>query len=128
MDNGMVQFPMKGIKNQNLGDFSYAHSVLQSLCSLDTTRQLFNLINLFNIRNNPKYLLTNAIFDLFISLYNGQEGHSENIISSFINSYNNNSNIIQTQNALNPVLFILCIFYFTFYIWKIMNLLMRIMI
>ena len=98
----MAVFPMKGIKNKNIGDFSHAHSILQSLCFLDTTRQILNSINLFNIRNNPRYLLTKEVFDLFISLYNGQEGNSENIMSCFINSYNNNADMIQTKNVLYP--------------------------
>ena len=96
----MSLFSYKGIKNLNQGDYSYAHSVLQSLCCLDCSRQ-FLQISRNDIQNNPNYLLTNAVFDLLNCLYNGQEGNSQNVLVCFINSYKRHSAYISTKNVLN---------------------------
>jgi hypothetical protein len=93
---------MKGIKNPSPNnDFSYAHSVLQSLGCLDCAKLFLQFSNLNTMRDNPQYSLTSSLFDLIKDLINGNEGNSQNVISSFINSYNNNSSIIQTQNVLS---------------------------
>ena len=98
----MSQFPMKGIKNPNPNnDFSYAHSVLQSLGCLDCAKLFIDRSNLNIMRNNPQYSLTSSLFDLIYNLINGNEGNSQNIISSFINSFYNNSSIIKTKNVLS---------------------------
>ena len=93
---------MKGINNPNFkNDFSYAHSVLQSLSCLDCANDFLKLTNTFNLKNSPKFALTNALFDLFHDLHNGKEGNSQNTIATFINSYQNNASIIKTNKVIS---------------------------
>lgn len=96
----MSLFSYRGIKNLNQGDYSYAHSVLQSLCCLECSRQLLQ-ISRNDMQNNNNYSLTNAVLDLLNCLYNGQEGNSQNVLTCFINSYNKHSAYIKTKNVLN---------------------------
>ena len=32
------QCPVQGIINKNIGNYSYAHSILQSLCNINTSK------------------------------------------------------------------------------------------
>ena len=96
----MSLFYYRGIKNLNQGDYSYAHSVLQSLCCLDCSRK-FLQISRNDMQNNNNYLLTNAVLDLLNCLYNGQEGNSQNVLTCFINSYERHRPYINTKNVLN---------------------------
>ena len=95
---------MKGIKysNFNNNNYSYAHSVLQSLSCLDCINIFLNNTNTFNLKNNQKFALTNSLYDLFSDLYNGKEGNSENIIFFFNNSYKYNASIIKSDKCLSP--------------------------
>ena len=93
---------MKGIKNPNsIMNYSYAHSVLQSLSCLDCINIFLNYTNTVNLKSSPNFALTNALYDLFSDLHSGKEGNSQNIICSFINSYNNNASIIKTNKVLS---------------------------
>ena len=82
---------MKGIKNSNFGDFSYAHSVLQSLSCLDSSNYISQNLVDFNIDNHPDYYLTMATFKLIDSLDKGKEVNSE----YFMQCFNNLPNFIK---------------------------------
>ena len=114
MNNILVS--IKGIKNINFGDFSHAHSVLQSLSCLDSSNYIAQNLNLFNIGNNPNYYLTGATFDLFDSVNKGKEGSSQYFMQCFNNAYEKNKSIIQIENVLYPDPFHFVFFYFNFYI------------
>ena len=96
----MSLFSIKGVKCSEQGDYSYAHSVLQSLSCLECSGLfLRDLAN--DIKNNGNYLLTNAVLELFNCLNNGQEGNSQKVLCCFNNSYIKHSSLIQTKNVLN---------------------------
>ena len=101
MNYNYNQAPMKGIKNSNIGNYSYAHSVLQSLCCLICINNFLNYINKFIKGNNNKYQLTNALYNLIFSLIHGREGSSELILDFFKIAYNKNSGYIESSNVLN---------------------------
>ena len=109
----MSQILMKGIKNSLQGDYSYAHSVLQSLCCLESIKEFMSR-PMNDIINNPKFLLTNAMYDLINCLINRKEGNSFNVLNSFINTYNNYSTLIPSRNVLNkdPFHFIFFLLHF----------------
>ena len=109
----MSQILMKGIKNSSQGDYSYAHSVLQSLCCLESIKEFMSR-PMNDIINNPKFLLTNAMYDLINCLINRKEGNSFNVLNSFINTYNNYSTLIPSRNVLNkdPFHFIFFLLHF----------------
>ena len=97
----------RGISNGQFGDFSYANSVLQSLSCLDSLKEVINKKEYMILLQQPQYSLANQVFNLILILnkiYN-KDAYSDPIIISFINKYNNNKYMIQSQKVLDRVPF-----------------------
>ena len=95
-------FSVKGIINNNLGDYSYAHSVLQALSCLDSSNYIAQNLPMFKIDYNPNFYLTTATFQLIDSLNKGKECNSQYFMQCYINAYEKNKSIIQIGNVLFP--------------------------
>ena len=93
----------RGISNGQFGDFSYANSVLQCLSCLDSLKEVINKKEYMILLQQPQYSLANQVFNLILILnkiYN-KDAYSDPIIISFINKYNNNKSMIQSQKVLD---------------------------
>ena len=87
-------FPMKGINNNNSNkNFSYIHSVLQSLSCLEVSQFLINQNNFQNF--NINLCITIELYNIMKMLNNGFEAYSGNII----NYYQNKVNLINHTNT-----------------------------
>ena len=95
------QCPMRGIQNFSGYNFSYIHSVIQSLSCLDTAKQFIILNNSNNMLNLPQFALTKTFYDIINVLQSGGEANSSNIIENFKMSYMKNSLNITSQNVLS---------------------------
>lgn len=97
-------YPMKGINNMSGYNFSYIHSVLESLSCLDSTTQFVILNNSNNMLNCPQYALTKALYDVINTLKCGGEANSANIIEqykkAYLTNFQNNSALTNFQNNL----------------------------
>ena len=93
----MESFPMKGINNSENGNFSYVHSVLQSLCCLDIADEILK-INFENIPNH--WLLSKELYSLIFVVKHGSEGVSDLIVQKFKEYYYNNQEKIESKNVL----------------------------
>ena len=98
MEANLTQCPVKGIKNANNGNFSYAHSVLQSLSNLDTSKEFIRAYEFDKI--NPNFLLTKELYALIFVLNGGNQGLSNDIIQKFKDHYYKNQSTIQSKNVL----------------------------
>ena len=99
MNTYINQCPMKGIINTTSNsNFSYAHSVLQSLSCLDITKEFVKSIVFENI--NPNFLLTKELYALIFVLNGGNQGLSNDIIQKFKEHYKKNQSTIQSKNVL----------------------------
>ena len=98
MEANLPQFLAKGIKNNNNGNFSYAHSVLQSLSNLDTSKEFIRAYEFDKI--NPNFLLTKELYALIFVLNGGNQGLSNDIIQKFKDYYYKNQSSIQSKNVL----------------------------
>ena len=101
MNNMNNQFPMRGIQNFSGFNFSYLHSVLQSLSCLDTAKQFLNINNSNNMINFPQFALTKGFYDVINVLQCGGEAVSSNIIELFKMSYNKNALNMKSNNVLS---------------------------
>ena len=99
--NNQCQCPMRGIQNFSGFNFSYIHSVIQSLSCLDTAKQFIILNNSNNMLNLPQFALTKAFYDVINVLLSGGEANSSNIIENFKMSYLKNALNIISQNVLS---------------------------
>ena len=114
MSTYVNQYPMKGIINTTSNsNFSYAHSVLQSLSCLDVTKEFVKLVVFENI--NPNFLLTKELYALIFVLNGGEEGLSNDIIRKFKDCYEKNKANIQSPNVLkeDPFHFLFFLLQFT---------------
>jgi hypothetical protein len=98
MKANVIQCPMKGIINKNKGNYSYAHSVLQSICCLDASKEFINSIDFNLIDQNAK--LSKELYALINVLNLGKAGVSNDIIPLFKECYDKNKSIIQSKNVL----------------------------
>jgi hypothetical protein len=90
---------MKGIINTTSNsNFSYAHSVLQSLSCLDITKEFVKSVVFEKI--NPNFLLTKELYALIFVLNGGKEGLSNDIIQKFRDCYQKHKANIQSPNVL----------------------------
>ena len=87
-------FPMKGIKNFSNTNYSYVHSVLQSMSCLESSKQ-FLFQNSFN-NFDQNFCITIELYNLMSMLNNGNEAFSSDII----NYYNNKAKIIFQKNSI----------------------------
>ena len=83
-------------------NFSYAHAVLQSLCFLDTTKELFSFMENNNMRNNNFFPMANEFLNLIEKINNGITPDSQNILIYFGKKYFENQNNIESKNVLSP--------------------------
>ena len=67
------------------GNFSYVHSVLQSISCLDFAQQFLSLNN-YNFFGSNLYV-TKELYALMNNLYNGNDAFSQDIINYYKNSY-----------------------------------------
>ena len=96
-----MNFPMKGIVNYDNLNWSYIHSVLQSLSCLDSAKLLV-YSNINNpMLNMPSFGMTKSFISLINTLICGMEGNSADIIFNFKNSYLRNAQFIKSKNALS---------------------------
>ena len=92
---------MKGITNFSDDNWSYIHSVLQSISCLDSAKQLV-LINQNNpMLNMPFFAMTKSFINLINTLLCGMEGNSSDIIQNFRNSYMKYAGFIKSNNVLS---------------------------
>lgn len=97
----MMNYPMKGITNFSDDNWSYIHSVLQSISCLDSAKQLV-LINQNNpMLNMPFFAMTKSFINLINTLLCGMEGNSSDIIQNFRNSYMKYAGFIKSNNVLS---------------------------
>ena len=97
----MNQFPMQGIRNFSMFNYSYVHSVLQSLSCLECSKQFISLLSnnlMLNFVNLP---MTKAFYNCLNTLMSGFEANSSEIIDAFNNSYKNNALFINSKNVLS---------------------------
>ena len=100
--------PMKGITNfMNNANFSYVHSVLQSLSCLDFAKQFLSSYN-FNFFGNNLYV-TKELYALMNNLNNGNDAFSQDIINYYQNRVNMLFNNISIAFNTDPYHFL---FYF----------------
>ena len=92
--------PMKGITNFSNYNWSYIHSVLQSLSCLESSKELVasNINNPLLIQ--PNFAMSNSFINILNTLLCGMEGNSANIIENYKNSYFKNSQLINNKNPL----------------------------
>ena len=92
-----VMTSMKGITFMDSSqDYSYAHSVLQSLSCLDVLKEFIWSFNTSQI-NSTNYL-TQSVIKLLSNLNNRCLGNSQEIIYNFKKSYEKNKDKIQSKN------------------------------
>lgn len=97
----MICFPMKGIHNNSGYNFSYVHSVLQSLSCLNSSKQ-FLILNKNNpFLNTPQFLMTKAFYNLVNILNCGMEANSGDIVTLFKNAFLKNALNIKSKNVLS---------------------------
>ena len=95
-----IMTSMKGITYMDSPeDYSYAHSVLQSLSCLDVSKKFIQSFNTSQI-NSTNYL-TQSVIKLLANLNNRCLGYSQDIIKNFKQSYEKNKDKIQSKNVLN---------------------------
>ena len=94
-------------------NFTYAHSVLQSLCFLDSTQKFFSYMNDNNMRNNINFQMANELLNLIQTVNSGNRADSKNILYFFGKYYTENINNLPSKNALSPDPF--HFFYFLLY-------------
>ena len=80
-------------------DFSYAHSVLQSLSCLDVSQKFIQSFN--TSQTNSTNNLTQSVITLLSNLNNRCLGNSQEIIKYFQQCYEKNKDKIQSKNVLN---------------------------
>lgn len=99
--DGQNIIPNRGIIINKSGEFSYAHSTLQSLSCLDILYEKTNQ-NQF-IQCLPNYSLTKEFFCLLYNLYNipNEYADSNTLIDYFEKIYYKNKGNINSQNVLN---------------------------
>lgn len=96
-----MNYPMKGIINFSNYNWSYVHSVIQSLSCLESSKQLVVLNRNNPILNSPLFAMTNSFINLINTLICGMEGNSADIIQNFKNSYIKHQNSINSKNVLS---------------------------
>ena len=97
----MNQFPMQGIQNFSCFNYSYVHSVLQSLSCLECSKLIINLLSnnmMLNFANLP---MTKSFYNCLNTLLSGYEANSSEIIDAFNNCYKNNALFIKSNNVLS---------------------------
>ena len=103
---------MKGIKNISNMNYSYIHSVLQSMSCLESSKQ-FLYQNNFQFFNQ-NLCLTIELYNLMSMLNNGKEAYSADIIKYYINRANliNHTDSIFSQDP----------YHFLFYLLELLHL------
>ena len=112
----MFTFP-QGINNSFQNgqlNFSYAHAALQSLCFLDTTKNLFNFMENNNIRYNNFFPLANELLKIIERVNSGNVPDSQNILFYYGKKYMENQMNIVSKNVLSPDPFHFLYFLFQF--------------
>ena len=99
----MNSFPagISNMLNKNL-NFSYAHSVIQSLYFLDSSKYLFDFMNYNNMRNNALFPLSNELLNIYECIKQGKTANSQNILFYYYKYYEENKYNIQSKNVLKP--------------------------
>ena len=100
----MNQYP-QGIYNSfrnNELNFTYAHSVLQALCFLDSTQKFFTYMNENNMRNNNNFLMANELLNIIQTVNSGTRADSKFIIFMFGKYFTENKDNLPSQNVLSP--------------------------
>ena len=64
-------------------NFSYAHSVLQTLCFLDSSKKFFSFMKGNNMRNNINFPLSNELLNIIEMVNSGNRADSQGIIFFF---------------------------------------------
>ena len=101
----MNMIPMKGIINSmNNSNFSYVHSVLQSISCLDFAQQFLSLNN-YNFFGSNLYV-TKELYALMNNLYNGNDAFSQDIINYYKNRVNTLYNNKQIAFNTDPYYFL----------------------
>jgi len=113
MNMNMNMLPMKGIANVMSNDnYSYVHSVLQSISCLDFAKQFLSSINCNFLGNN--LYTTKELYALMNNLNNGNNAFSQDII----NYYKTRVNMLYNNNQFpflgNP-------YYFLYYLLEILH-------
>ena len=72
---------MKGFINYSGFNNSYAHSALQSLCSLDFST-LYKMNYIYQ-SNNPYFMISNELFSIIRLIHNGQAAFSQDILNYY---------------------------------------------
>ena len=85
----------------NTLNFSYAHSVLQSLCFLDATKKLFSFMNNNGMRYNMLFPMANELLNI-IETTKIKVADSQNILYLFGLKYRENIDNIPSKNVLSP--------------------------
>ena len=98
---GDNQPPMKGIKSLTNNNFSYAHSVLQSISCLDCAKKFLEEKDLNSISNDKHSTLEYQLLNLINALNNSKEGYSREIIDVFEKIYYKNQSSLLDKNILN---------------------------
>ena len=88
-------------KNNQL-NFSYAHSVLQTLCFLDSSKKFFSFMKGNNMRNNRYFPLSNELLNIIEMVNSGNRADSQGIIFFFAQKYLENKDSLPSQNVLSP--------------------------
>ena len=83
-------------------NFSYAHSVLQSLFFLDSSQDFYNFMINNNIRFNMLFPMANELLNIFDSIRSGNIANSQNILFYYGNYYMQNKMNIHSKNVLEP--------------------------
>ena len=98
----MNSFPVGITNNFNNGslNFSYVHSVLQSLCFLDSTNNFFSFMEKNGMRFNMLYPIANEFLNIIYNVKNGIISDSQNILYLYSQKYLNNQMNIQSRNVL----------------------------
>ena len=83
-------------------NFSYAHSVLQTLCFLDSSKKFFSFMKENNMRNNRYFPLSNELLNIIEMVNSGNRADSQGIIFFFAQKYLENKDSLPSQNVLSP--------------------------
>ena len=100
----MNQYP-QGIYNSfrnNELNFTYAHSVLQALCFLDSTQKFFTHMNENNMRNNINFQMANELLNIIQTVNSGVRADSKFIIYLFGKYFTENKDNLPSSNVLSP--------------------------
>ena len=105
----------------NNHNYSYAHATLQSLCFLYTTKELFSFMEIHQMRDNNKYIykFANEFLNLIEKIEQGITPESKDIIKYFKDSYENKKSRFIINISLQKILFIFYIFFWIFFIKKL---------